>query len=283
MAVTLPLFLSPSLHVGPGQTPSTALPFPRPFCRSPTVPLPLPQSPAAQSLCAPSLLLPSPLPALLCLSGAGSCSATADSNLSSKQRKITVCWAGLCCRSQALSGPGHYSSGRATPAPPVPRCGRGHHSSAAPDGSRGCQGSRGCERSRGCHGSRGYRGPAGIGTAAGRAGGAAGGRDVPRAAPARCSLAALPGRSSRSAPAQPLLSAVPVPGWVRALGSRGPSPLGVSRVTVTGCAHGPRGSRQGGCPSRRRPSGRVNPAGEQHRANPHTPGDCGAQSCGIRA
>lgn len=83
------------------------------------LPLPHNPSPAVQTLCPLSLLLPSLLPALHWLLGAGSCSAWADSKLSSKQRKITVCWAGLCLRSQAVHGLGHC---RATPALLMARC-----------------------------------------------------------------------------------------------------------------------------------------------------------------
>lgn len=131
----------PSLHScphpctwGPGQTSNPVSP-PHLFRRSPCV-LTAPRCcchclatpiPAAQTLCPLSLLLPSLLPALHWLLGAGSCSAGADSKLSSKQRKITVCWAGLCCRSQALRGLGHGFFPRAMPTLLMPRCGLGPH------------------------------------------------------------------------------------------------------------------------------------------------------------
>lgn len=78
----------------------------------------------------------------------------------------------------------------------------------------------------------------------------------------------------------PLLSTSPVPGCVR---DRPPPGARRGGGMGDGSARGRRGSRRGGCPARRHPWGRLNPAGEQHRPNPHTPGDCGAQSCGIRA
>lgn len=122
------LFLPPFLHFGAWADPSPVLPSPHPF---PAVPVssqppgaaaPQPE-PAAPTLC-PLSALPSPLPALHRLWGAGPCSARADSNSSSKQRKITVRWAGLCCRSQALRGLGHRFFRRASPAslmPPRPQ------------------------------------------------------------------------------------------------------------------------------------------------------------------